>query len=817
MQEPDRASSQAARAFAAIAALALSVHAEAADLPSLGRDFLLRAGKVHTGTGVVLERGAILVQSGKIIAVGTQLEAPRGTPVFDLPSHVIIPGLIDAETSLTGEASDVDKSVAPEIQAADAWDFFADRGVLLRGGVTTVYVAPGISQSAGRPTRLVSGRGCVVKTAGSSADPLSRVLKQASGLQITMGELPKRPPSIYDPPLAASPDNPFQVIPFQLPQSRPGELLVLRNLFRDARRLASSDGASRLLAYSSDFAPGATALESAPVVGVVEHTDYLRVRANRARDILQMLRFVKEHEIRMVLEGGREADLVAVELAEADVPVVFAGGFQPGVISGGDLATETSEGRYREELLLKLVKAGVKVVLHSPTDAEAGDLLLQAASAVRAGLDPESALRCVTSSAAQVLGVGDRVGSIEPGKDADLVVLGGDLFTAQGKVQAVLVSGELVQHEGPNDLGPEATIVRSRAVHSGKGEVTPGGIVVVEKKKIRYVGPGPFAAQLSPKARVVDASSEVVVPGFVDSGTSAGTRAEALVAEAATLSGSLGGAGRSTFRLADAIDPGDPSFSELLRHGITTIAIFPEPSAPISGQVTVWKLKGGTREDSTIRSFAGLSIRTDLQPQELKRAKEYHDRLKAYEAKPQGDAPEKREELEPFRALFEKKATAFVHGSPIESTPGLARMLATDYGMSVVVYGPGRVDRAADELRRLGAQAIVSLPFLAQDGIQRVHVLRQAADAGLRFGLRSGVATGAGDLVPQLAFAVSQGWDANAALSALTIRAAEILGVEDRVGSIEVGKDGDLVFLSGDPFAPGTRVVRVMVEGEVKP
>lgn len=797
---------------AAIALVGLQAVAAAAEPDSLGTDFLLRAGKIYTGTGAVFERGSVLVQGGKIVAVGVQVEAPRGTPVYELLGHVVIPGLIDAETSLTGETSDVDRSVSPEIQAVDGWDFFADRRAILQGGVTTVHVGPGVSHSAGKPTRLVSGRGCVVKTAGLAANPLARVLLRATGLQVTLGELPKRPPSIYDPPISASPDNPFDVLPLQLPQSRPGEFLALRTLFDNARQLLKAWGGGAEASF-----PEPAVFDAAPAALVLNGVDYLRVRANRARDILQMLRVAKEQKLRMVLEGGREADLVARELVDAGVPCVFAGGFQPGVIVGGDLTSETSEGRYREELLVKLVKAGVSVVIHSPTDAETGDLLLQAESAVRAGLDPLAALHCVTSSAARVLGVNDRVGSIEPGKDADLVVLGGDLFTVEGKVQAVFVSGELVHHEGPSGLGPDATIVRSRSVHNGKGDVTPAGIVVIEKKKIRYVGPGPFSAQLSPRAIVVDASNEVIVPGFIDSGTSVGARAEVLVAEAAALSGAAGGGGRSTFRLADAIEPRDPSLMEPLRRGITTVAILPDPSVPIAGQVTVWKLKGGSREEATIRSFAGLVIRTDVQAQELKKAKEYHERWKAYELKPQGDAPEKREELEPFRALLEKKATAFVYASPIESAIVLARTLVTDFGMRVVVHGPGRVDRVAEDLRRLGVQAILSIPFVAAEGPMKVNVPRQVAASGLRFCFRSGVATGAGELVPQIAFAVSQGWDAESALAALTIRAAEILGVEERVGSLEEGKDGDLVFLSGEPFAPGTRVLRVMVEGDLKP
>jgi len=111
---------------------------------------------------------------------------------------------------------------------------------------------------------------------------------------------------------------------------------------------------------------------------------------------------------------------------------------------------------------------------------------------------------------------------------------------------------------------------------------------------------------------------------------------------------------------------------------------------------------------------------------------------------------------------------------------------------------------------------LLSVPFLATDDFTRVNVPRAMALQGVRFAFRSGVATGAGELIPQIAHAVAEGFDEQAALAALTIHAAEILGVDDRVGSLEEGKDADLVFLSADPFAPGARITRVMVEGEVK-
>jgi imidazolonepropionase-like amidohydrolase len=108
---------------------------------------------------------------------------------------------------------------------------------------------------------------------------------------------------------------------------------------------------------------------------------------------------------------------------------------------------------------------------------------------------------------------------------------------------------------------------------------------------------------------------------------------------------------------------------------------------------------------------------------------------------------------------------------------------------------------------------LLSVPLVVKEGSRQVHVPRQAAAVGLRFAFRSGAATGARQLVPQITLAVHDGWSVREALAAMTIIPARIFGLDEQVGSIEEGKDADLVFLSGKPFALTTRVQRVMVEG----
>src|SRR5262245_50885539 len=173
-----------------------------------GEALLIRAGRVYTGREVI-EGGAVLVAGGKIVAVGRDLKAPEGARVLDLPGRAVIPGLIDPENTLAEGGRDTRRSLSPEVLAADGWDFYADRRAVLAGGVTTVHVSPGSS-------RLLSGRGMVVKTAGHDDQVERRILRRAAGVRVTLGEYSKNPPSLYRPPVPPSADRPFEPLDVQL-------------------------------------------------------------------------------------------------------------------------------------------------------------------------------------------------------------------------------------------------------------------------------------------------------------------------------------------------------------------------------------------------------------------------------------------------------------------------------------------------------------------------------------------------------------------------------------------------------------------------
>jgi imidazolonepropionase-like amidohydrolase len=809
-----------------VAARSSAVAADAATAEDGFKEFALRAGKVYTVSGGVLLDATILVRGGKIAAVGTGVEVPAGLPIHDLRAHVVLPGLVDAETTLASDVRDTRKSIAPHVRALDGWDFYRELREVLQGGVTTVYLAPGIP-AGGSGARLVSGRGAVVKTAGKESDPRARVLREAIGVQVTLGEVSRQQPPVYDPPVAASPDNPFEVLQPPLPQSRAGEFLALRRLLaRAEEHRAALDAHFAGLAPPPPFEP-----EAAAVFPLLAGADHLRVRANKARDLYHMLELARQADVALVIEGGAEAERLVPWLLAFRVPVIVPGAFQAGRLPGGDLASPAIEGRLEEEAILRMQAAGVKVVITSPSDAEVKSLLVQAAAAVRLGMDPADGLRTITLNPAEVLGIADRVGSIEPGKDADLVVLGGDPFGPESRAQAVLLEGEVVYREAP-PVESDCVVVRCGRILDGMGREVRAGVVLVRAGKIEYVGPGALLEGIDRAKRVIDASACTVVPGLIDASGTAGLRAETLSPGFGAAAGTAGAAANAALRLAESIDPREPSLRELVRAGITTAVIAPPPAGEVSGQVSVLKLAAVEPARALVKPYAALAFGS-ASSRVLKAAKAYHDAWakweeKRDEAKAKGEeledeAPRTEDAQEPFRALFKGEVPALIEVRDLAGLEAAVKLLREEHGVRVIASGLasldlGRdLDQAVEILRRQSEGAVLAPPFVTRSPEDRetIHWPRELAARGVAVSLASRAQTGARLLPLQVAYAVSEGWDARQALRAMTSVPARQFDVEARVGAIEKGRDADLVFLSGEPFALTTRVLGVMVDGRV--
>ena len=380
----------------------------------------ISGGFVRTVSDGVKTDRVILVREGKIEALVSPGEVPAGCERLDATDCVILPGLIDARTSAglfgdgTGfqnadheELSDPDTAWVRAIDALNPADtVFADAR---ESGVTTLLTGPGTTNVAG-------GLSAVVKTAGDTVDAM--LVREPAGLQIGLGR----------PPVDAyrGKDKLW---------TRMGVVGLLRERLTTARaylgRLERA-GSEPDKAPEEDFC-------LAPYVGLLRRDYPARVRVATAEDAWTALRLVDEFGFDLVLEQLTEGHLAGLpqELARRGVPCVV------GPMMKGGKSFETQALTFRTPAVL--AGAGVPVALCTGHPSRPVHLLaLEASLAVRAGLDEELALRAITLNAAAALGLDYRLGSIEPGKDADLAIFDGDPLLPASRVALTLVGGRVV-------------------------------------------------------------------------------------------------------------------------------------------------------------------------------------------------------------------------------------------------------------------------------------------------------------------------------------------------------------------------------------
>lgn len=384
------------------------------------RGLAIIGGMVHTiGHGVKPDH-TVLLREGRIEAVIPSGPVPPSYRILDAAGKVVLPGLIDARTSvgLFGDGSgfqnaDHEELTDPDVawvRAIDALNpadpAFADAR---EAGVTTVLTGPGTTNVAG-------GLSAVVKTAGDTVE--SMLVRQPAGLQIGLGR----------PPVAAYRDK-------NKVWTRMGVAALLRERLVSARsylRKLEHAGSDPEKEPEHDFR-----LE--PYAGLIRREYPARIRVATAEDAWTALRLADEFGFDLVLEQLTEGHLtgLAEELAERQVPCVL------GPMMKAGKTPETKALTFRTAAIL--AEAGISIVLCTGHPSRPIRFLaLEAALAVRGGLDEEVALRAITLHAAAALGLAGQLGSIEPGKDADLAIFDGDPLLPASQVTHTLIGGQVV-------------------------------------------------------------------------------------------------------------------------------------------------------------------------------------------------------------------------------------------------------------------------------------------------------------------------------------------------------------------------------------
>lgn len=377
--------------------LALAVPQEADDAVALVN------GRILTVSGA--EAKILVISRGKIREIAG--EPPAGAAIVDLGGRIVIPGLIDAGCTLgiVGPTNEEGDEVAPQVRIIDALDPRSPDLVRARqSGVTAAFVAPG-------NRGVIGGLASVIKTAGPSRAAM--IVREEAAMKAAIGPGPYQ--GNFSP--RGTPATFFA----RRPTTRMGVAWEFRKAFFDARRYGEqhreADAGQELLlrALGGKLA--------------------VRIAASRVTDLETSLTLAEELGLTIAFEEAQEAHKRADVLAKKRIPVLLRPSMLGGVPSAPGEAPEA-----RLDAFTILIKAGVKTALLATGD----QLLPSVAFAVRHGAAPADALRAVTLTPAEILGIADRMGSLEKGKDADLVVLSGQPHEVTTRVEKVMIGGRWV-------------------------------------------------------------------------------------------------------------------------------------------------------------------------------------------------------------------------------------------------------------------------------------------------------------------------------------------------------------------------------------
>jgi imidazolonepropionase-like amidohydrolase len=387
-------------------------------MTSSHRPFAIVGGLVVPVSSPPIENGVVLVEDGRIHSVGSDLAVPDGWDVVEATGKVVLPGFIESHGHVgiheeaNGKAGDdTNEMTDPNtafVRAIDAVNI-EDEGFVdaLSGGVTTVVVKPGSGNPIGGQTVAIKSWG------GRTID--EQLVSNAVSVKSALGENPKR---VYGEK-------------GKTPSTRLGVASVIRQAFVDAQDYAESRAAA-----ARDGKPFSRDLAKDTLVRVLEGELAWDQHVHRHDDIATALRLQEEFGYRLVINHGTEAHKIADVLAERDVPVIF-----------GPMLTSRSKVELKDRAignLAVIARAGVRVAITTDHPVvPINFLVLQAALAVKEGLDREVALAALTVNPADFLGLSGRVGSLTEGLDADIVVWSGDPLDTTSVAERVYIDGRL--------------------------------------------------------------------------------------------------------------------------------------------------------------------------------------------------------------------------------------------------------------------------------------------------------------------------------------------------------------------------------------
>jgi len=398
--------------------------------------FLIRGATIHPVASAEIQNGSVLVRDGKIVGVGRNLAAPKGTRIVEGKGLHVYPGMIDSATEMgLSEISSIRESVDvgeigkfdPQLRAEVAINPASEHIPVTRAnGITTVIAMPMSAGGGGGFGRggggsIITGQAALVHLDGWTWEEME--IKKSAGMGMRFPIIPPPPGRFF------GANFPGAKTFTESKKDYETELRELKEFFENARRYQKAKAAKEK-GFQTD-------LKYEAMLPVLEGAEPLIVVASRERAIRDAVQFADQQKVHVIIADPRELGKMGAELKSRNIPAIL----------GPTLALPLHEDDpYDAAYTLpdQFYKAGVKFAFGSFNNEFARNLPYQAATAAAFGLPVDEAMKAVTLNAAQIWGVADRLGSIEEGKSADLMVTDGDPLEARTQVKQLYIKGKTV-------------------------------------------------------------------------------------------------------------------------------------------------------------------------------------------------------------------------------------------------------------------------------------------------------------------------------------------------------------------------------------
>ncbi|MBX7103079.1 MAG: amidohydrolase family protein [Gemmataceae bacterium] len=785
---------------------------------------LLRNGTVLTVSRGTLENTDVLIKGGKIAAVGKGLGSVDGVPELDCKDMYVMPGIIDTHShfAVSGGVNEFSLSVVPETRIRDVVD--GDDVQIYRaaaGGVTTARLLHGSANCVG-------GQDAVIKMKYGMAARQLIIHDAPRGVKFALGENVKRT------------DGRF-------PNTRLGVEAVLVRAFTEARDYRKSWDE-----FHVSRKGGGTTLEPRRDLRLEALADILagdlRVHCHcyRADEILMLLRVAdnfgfKIRSLQHVLEGYK----VAPEIAAHGASVSLFSDWWAYKIEAYDAIPFAAA---------LLHQAGATVCLKSDSNELMRHMNQEAAKLVKyGGMSEADALKSITLHAAGQLGLENRIGSIDIGKDADIAVFNGHPLNGYSRCDLTLVDGE-IYFQRDKDLrpiphvmsSPQATAVplkldpnlgRSYAVTGATIHPATGPAVradmLVRDGKIAQIGSFAFSGP------AISARGMHIYPGMIDAGTVLGLTE--LDSARETLDFNEGGDFQPDLRAAVAVNPDSELIPVTRSNGVLAVVTRPTGSM-IAGQGALISLAGWVPREMAIvdpvalhvelpsglpffASFdpgvapMGRNLARKQRDDKVRRLKDLFRQALAYDAGRKAGNSAVNPRLDAL-VPYARGDRPVVITAQREPEIREAIRIADELKLKLILSGATDAWKTVDAIKTANVPVIVgpimAMPQETEDPYDAPYANpAKLHAAGVRFCIRSDGQSNTRNLPYNAAIAVAHGLPPDAGLRSVTIAPAEILGVADQLGSLEVNKRAHFVITNGDILQPTTQVLGIAIDGRL--